>query len=84
MYVKLKNGSLIYPPKFLKENGRYIANYNHYTKKLLEDGWLELVEAEQPEAKEGFYTSFRYEERDGKIYQIWEYKEITEEDSENI
>ena len=84
MYAKLENGMLNYPPKHLHKDGRYVANYNHHTQDLIADGYLEVVEAEQPEAKEGFYTSFRYEERDGKIIQSWEYKEITEEDSENI
>ena len=79
MYAKLENGMLKYPPKHLKENGRYVANYNHHTQDLIADGYM-FVEEVEPENREGYYPVARYTEQDGKIIQSWEYKEITEEE----
>ena len=56
-YVKLKDGKLIYPPKFYNN----IINYNRNEKKLIEDGWKEYVvettDLELPDGKE-FYTYY--------------------------
>lgn len=79
MYAKLENGKITYPPKHLKEDGRYVANYNHHDEDLIADGWLEVVQSE-PEKRDGFSPVARYEERDGKIYQTWEYVEIEYEE----
>ena len=79
MYAKLENGRIIYPPKHLKEAGRYIANYNHHEEALQADGWLEVVESE-PENREGFSPVARYEESNNKIIQSWDYVEATEGD----
>ena len=77
MYAKLENGQLKYPPKHLKEAGRYIANYNHHEEALQADGWLEVVQSE-PEQRAGFSPVARYEESDGKIFQRWDYVETNE------
>lgn len=79
MFAKIENGYIKYPPKHLKENGRYVANYNHHDEDLIADGWLEVVQSE-PEQRDGFSPVARYEERDGKIYQTWEYVEIEDEE----
>lgn len=79
MYAKIENGNIKYPPQHLKENGRYIANYNHHDEAIKEDGWLEVVESE-PEHREGKVPMARYEERDGKIYQSWDYVDVGEEE----
>ena len=72
MYAKLENGNIKYPPQHLKENGRYVANYNNHTEDLIADGWLEVVESE-PEHKEGKAPVAKYKEKGGKIIQSWEY-----------
>lgn len=74
MYAKLENGNIQYPPQHLKENGRYIANYNHHEEALKEDGWLEVVESE-PEQREGFVPVAKYKKVKGKIVQSWDYVE---------
>ena len=79
MYAKIENGQIKYPPKHLKEAGRYIANYNNHDDALRADGWLELVES-APENREGYFPVARYEERGGKIYQTWEYVESSGDD----
>ena len=79
MYAKLEDGHIKYPPQHLKEESRYIANYNNHEEALKEDGWLEVVES-QPEQRDGYYPIAHYEERDGKIIQSWEYVEVTDED----
>lgn len=79
MYAKIENGEIKFPPKHLKENGRYVANYNHHDEELLADGWIK-VEESQPEEKDGFSLVCRYVAKNGKIVQEWEYVEITEEE----
>lgn len=79
MFAKIENGYIIYPPKHLKENGRYVANYNKHIDDLIADGWLEVIET-TPEQREGYYPVAKYEEKDGKIYQTWEYFEANEEE----
>lgn len=78
MYAKLINGNIQYPPQHLKENGRYVANYNNHKEDLIADGWLELVET-NPERRDGYTPLARYEERFGKIYQTWDYVEAGED-----
>lgn len=79
MYGKIENGRIKFPPKHLKENGRYVANYDHHDEALRADGWLELVTSE-PEQREGFYPVEKYTEENGKIIQSWEYVESPEDD----
>ena len=79
MYAKLENGQIKFPPKHLKEAGRYIANYNHHDEALKEDGWLEVVESE-PEQREGYYPICKYRQDGDKIIQEWDYVEDTEEE----
>ena len=84
MYAKIINEKIVFPPKHLKEKGRFIANYMNHEEALKADGWLEIIFEKQPEQREGFKTIMKYTERDGKIYQTWEYTEKTEDDLINI
>ena len=79
MFAKLKDGNIKYPPQHLKEDGRYIANYNHHEEALREDGWLELVESE-PTQKEGKVPVAKYKEKGGKIIQSWTYVDVGDEE----
>lgn len=79
MYGKIENGQIKFPPKHLKENGRYVANYDHHDEDLIADGWLEVVKSE-PEHIDGKTPVARYTEQGGKIIQSWEYVDVGEEE----
>lgn len=73
-YGKLENNQLRYAPNILLVGKEQIINAPADTYKS--QGWLPIVNTEQPEAKEGFYYSPYYAEVDGSIVQQWEKHEI--------
>lgn len=79
MYGKIENGQIKFPPKHLKENGRYVANYDHHDEALKNDGWKEIVES-PAEKRNGYYAVPKYIQDGDKIYKSWEYREITEDE----
>ena len=80
MYGKLINGNLQFPPKHLKENGRYIANYDNHDEALTEDGYKPLEYAEMGKDKRGYYQAEVYTELADRITVTYEYREVTEDD----
>lgn len=80
MYGKLVDGNLQYPPKHLKENGRYIANYDNHDQALIEDGYKVIEYSKKKKDKEGYYQAEIYEELTDKIKVSYEYREVAEDD----
>ena len=73
MYAKLKDGGLTIPPKFY--NG--IINYHLNTKKLIEDGYKEVIYSEPTEELGEYQEHFcTYEETETAINQIWGVRDI--------
>lgn len=73
MYGKLVNGAVIAPPKF--HNG--IINYNLNTKKLIEDGYKEVIYSEPSQELGEYQEHFcTYEETETEINQIWSVRDI--------
>ena len=73
-YAKLDGGSLVYAPNKLVIDTEQIFNAPAATYKA--QGWLPIVNTEQPESTETHYFTPYYVEENGKIIQQWERSEV--------
>lgn len=70
MYAKLENGSLKYPPKKVRHNGRTV--FNPPAELLQELGYLPVVYTDAPmDAPEGQHYESSWVQGDAEITQVW-------------
>lgn len=69
MYAKLIDNNFIIAPK--KLNGENVIVYNPPAEMYASQGWLPVVFTEEPEAPSGYIYEPSWEQRNGKIVQIW-------------
>lgn len=72
-----------YPPKTYKSADKSFIcfNFNSASPEILaSQGYLPLVEDEQPECEEGYYLRPTYEQGDNSILVHWTVEELVEEE----
>lgn len=71
MYAMLINGHPVKNDENIElPDGRIVTNPNP---EILESlGYKEVIEADEPDYKSGFYYVYRYEETDDKIIKVWD------------
>lgn len=78
MYAKLIAGNLIYPPNVCVRAEGTVVGYSMRTDLLIEDGWKELVDAEQPDNIRLWRSE--WVEKETTIEKVWSEREPTEEE----
>ncbi len=77
-YARLGGDTLVYAPNKLIIGTEQVFNASEETYRA--NGYLPIVNTEQPESTDGFYYSPIYVEQNGSIVQQWEQHEIPETD----
>ncbi len=77
-YARLDGDTLVYAPNKLIIGAEQVFNASEETYRA--NGYLPIVNTEQPESTYGFYYSPVYVEQNGNIVLQWEMHEIPETD----
>ena len=80
-YAKLDGDKLVCAPNKLIIGSEQVFNASEETYRA--NGYLPIVNTEQPECTDSFYYSPVYVEQNGKIVQQWEQHEIPNEATES-
>ena len=74
MRAKIIDGEIVFAPRKIRReiDGEQYTTYNPTDEMLAEQGWLNVVETETPEAPSGHHYEPTYIEESSEIVQGWE------------